>query len=140
VTGASGAAGPQGPQGPQGIANIYYVASQSSFPLNYLYTTVATLSVSAGWYSISSTTIINNGSSTPVTVVCQLQAEALYTQSGIITVLGGGEATLQTQAVTGFTGPGTVSLECYDPTFSTSASDTQITAIQGTNLIMQTNQ
>ena len=139
VTGASGA---NGPQGPQGIANIYYAQAPGSVSLNYTLATVATLSLPAGWYSISSTAMAENVGGIPVVVTCLLQASAagLYTESSIVTVPAGGSASLPTQAVASFTGPVTVTLACEDPTESTYAFYMQITAIQGTNLFTQINQ
>ena len=121
--GPTGATGPQGPQGVPGISNLYFTAPNSNgTPItitgNNAFYTMATLTLPAGNYLISSRIVAANDGAADVEVVCEIAGSNItttYAQADLLpdnNTVGIWLATLPIQVVASLPGSTAVTLQC----------------------------
>jgi len=130
--GAMGPAGPMGPQGPPGTASataIYYTQSTSQVTLlpNTGFTTVSSLNLPAGQFSLSSIVLITDLTNDLVEGSCTISGGLPIT----VWLPQGGSVAIPLQGAIGFGGGNTVTVQCNLISGSAVAM-AEFSAIQGT--------
>lgn len=146
-TGPPGPPGAPGAPGAPGVENAYYTSSRSQINLPGSYTTILSLSLPAGSWSMNATVNLANFSGQRVPVLCSLWSPT----SEVNTVLsiaglaswpgsGGDSITLPLSGTVTFNGAGTVELQCLSNSGTSAvalADARQMTALSVSNLIVE---
>jgi hypothetical protein len=145
--GQSGPPGPPGAPGAAGVENAYYESASSPINLPGSYTTILSLPLPAGSWSVSATVNLNNFSGQRVPVLCSLwsptsQVNTVLAIAGLASWPGaGGDAiTLPLSGTVTLNGAGTVELQCLSNTGTSAvafAEGRQMTALSVSNLTVQ---
>lgn len=106
-TGPAGATGPAGPTGSSGFSHAW-VANGTTTNITGGFVTVASLSLPAGNYLLSSKTYVENDDTTAHSAVCSLNNDTAAVSLGSMS-----GSTLPNQDYATFSNPGTVTLSCW---------------------------